>query len=213
MKLKSGKELSQFEIKKRLNTMGINYNSDIIGKNYYINLYDEAILSNSNIMKIKNDLDKDQMYTDFYNKKLRKINECSLRISDENKNINDNNAFAGNLFSGKNNGKKGFFSDYDDSLMKKICVTKLTLDFVDANEEYINKIGKAFPKVFIPFQALKKYTLLNIYPEIIVKLNKFLDILNGLIDEKFFLISIILFLILIIIIFLVLKKRKINDGK
>ena len=83
MKLKSGKDLSQYEIKKRLNTMGIKYNSDIIGKNYYINLYDEAILSNSNIMKIKNDLDKDKMYTDFYNKKLRKVNECSLRICEK----------------------------------------------------------------------------------------------------------------------------------
>ena len=51
--MKSGKELTQLEIMKRLNTMGIEYNSDIIGKNYYINLYDEAISSSVNVLKIK----------------------------------------------------------------------------------------------------------------------------------------------------------------
>ena len=51
MKLKSGKDLSQLEIIKRLNTMGIEYNSDIIGKNYYIKLYNEAIQSNENTIK------------------------------------------------------------------------------------------------------------------------------------------------------------------
>ena len=213
MKLKSGKDLSQYEIKKRLNTMGIKYNSDIIGKNYYINLYDEAILSNSNIMKIKNDLDKDKMYTDFYNKKLRKVNECSLRICEKINYINKNNTFDNNLYSGKNNGKKGFFSDYNDSLMKKILITQLTLDFVDANGKYIDKIGNAIPKILIPFQAMKKYTMLNIYPEVVAKLNKFLDILNGLMDEKFILISIMIFLILVIIIFLVYKKKKMNLRK
>ena len=55
--------------------------------------------------------------------------------------------------------------------------------------------------------------MLNIYPEVVAKLNKFLDILNGLIDEKFILISIMIFLILVIIIFLVYKKRKMNLKK
>ena len=35
--------------------MGIEYNSDIIGKNYYIDLYNEAIKSSENLAKIKNE--------------------------------------------------------------------------------------------------------------------------------------------------------------
>ena len=207
MKLKSGKDLSQFEIKKRLNAMGIKYNSDIIGKNYYINLYNEAILSNSNLMKIKNYLEKDKIYTDFYNQKLRKVNECSLRFCNE-KVINDNN-----LYSGKNREKKGFFSDYDNSLIKKIFFTKLAYNFVDINSDYINEAAKAIPKIFIPFQAIKKYTLVNIYPEVVAKINKVLDILSDFIDEKFLFISIMIFLVLVIIIFLVFMIRKKNNKK
>ena len=110
MKLKSGKELSQLEIMKRLNAMEIKYNSDIIGKNYYINLYDEAIQSNSNLMKIMTDLNKDKMHTDFYNQKLRKVNECSLRICDNNnKNLYKYALHNNNLILRKNCDKKGVF--------------------------------------------------------------------------------------------------------
>ena len=191
--------------------MGIKYDSDIIGKNYYINLYNEAILSNSNVMKIKNDLEKDKKYTDFYNQKLRKVNEYSLEIYNENNDnyIYDNN--NNNLYLEKNCGKKGFFSDYDDTLIKKIFYTQLTYSFVEINSEYIDKAKNAIPKLLIPFEAIKKYTLINIYPEVVVKINRILDISNYLIDEKLFLISIMIFLLLIIIIFLVFRKRKKNN--
>ena len=213
MKLKSGKELSQLEIMKRLNAMGIKYNSDIIGKNYYINLYDEAIQSNSNLMKIMTDLNKDKMHTDFYNQKLRKVNECSLRICDNNnKNLYKYALHNNNLILRKNCDKKGFFSDYNDSLINKILIANIAYDFVDANKEYINKIGITLPKISIPFQAIKKCTL-NIYSKIVEKLNRILDILNDLMAEKFIFISIIIICILIIIILLLFRKKKKNNRK
>ena len=213
MKLKSGKDLSQLEIMKRLNTMGIKYNPDIIGKNYYINLYDEAIQSNSNLMKIKTDLNKDKMHTDFFNQKLRKVNICSLRISEKSNNICKGYLSSNNLVSRKNNSQKGFFSDFNSSLINKILIAQLSCDFLDANKEYIDNIKINIPKINIPFQAIKKDTLINIYPEIVKKLNTILDILNDLLAEKFILISIIIFVILIIIILLIFHRRKKNNRK
>ena len=212
MKLKSGKDLSQLEIMKRLNTMGIKYNPDIIGKNYYINLYDEAIQSNSNLMKIKTDLNKDKMHTDFFNQKLRKVNVCSLRICEKSNNICKDYLSSNNLVSRKNNSQKGFFSDFNSSL-NKILIAQLSCDFLDANKEYIDNIKINIPKINIPFQAIKKDTLINIYPEIVKKLNTILDILNDLLAEKFILISIITFVILIIIILLIFHRRKKNNRK
>ena len=84
MKLKDGKELSQLEIIKRLNLMGIGYNPEIIGKKYYIDLYNEAIRSSKNKLKIKNDIEKDQIYMNFYNQKLRKRKECYFQINGDN---------------------------------------------------------------------------------------------------------------------------------
>jgi len=213
MKLKSGKDLSQLEIMKRLNTMGIKYNPDIIGKNYYINLYDEAIQSNSNLMKIKTDLNKDKMHTDFFNQKLRKVNVCSLRICEKSNNICKDYLSSNNLVSRKNNSQKGFFSDFNGSLINKILIAQLSCDFLDANKECIDKIKINIPKIHIPFQAIKKDTLINIYPEIVKKLNTILDILNDLLAEKFILISIITFVILLIIILLIFHRRKKNNRK
>ena len=45
MRMKSGKELTHLEIIKRLNLMGVNYDSSIIGKKYYIDLYNKEIQS------------------------------------------------------------------------------------------------------------------------------------------------------------------------
>ena len=213
MKLKSGKDLSQLEIMKRLNTMGIKYNPDIIGKNYYINLYDEAIQSNSNLMKIKTDLNKDKMHTDFFNQKLRKVNVCSLRICEKSNNICKDYLSSNNLVSRKNNSQKGFFSDFNSSLINKILIAQLSCDFLDVNKEYIDNIKINIPKINIPFQAIKKDTLINIYPEIVKKLNTILDILNDLLAEKFILISIITFVILLIIILLIFHRKKKNNRK
>ena len=216
MKLKSGKELSQLEIMKRLNTMGIEYNADIIGKNYYINLYDEAIRSSINVLKIKNDIEKDKMYSAFYNQKLRKVNECTLRLDNEMNNMNDinkneNKCNIGNV--NKNIGKQGFFSDFDGIFLKKLLMAQIAYNFVEVNKKNINKIGNSIPKLLIPLQAIKKYTMINIYPSIVSKINRIMDILNNLIVDKFLVISFLIFLVLIIVIFLLFKKALKNNRK
>ena len=216
MKLKSGKELSQLEIMKRLNTMGIEYNADIIGKNYYINLYDEAIRSSINVLKIKNDIEKDKMYSAFYNQKLRKVNECTLRLDNEmnnrnNINKNENKCNISNV--NKNIGKQGFFSDFDGIFLKKLLMAQIAYNFVEVNKKNINKIGNSIPKLLIPLQAIKKYTMINIYPSIVSKINRIMDILNNLIVDKFLVISFLIFLVLIIVIFLLFKKALKNNRK
>ena len=216
MKLKSGKELSQLEIMKRLNTMGIEYNADIIGKNYYINLYDEAIRSSVNVLKIKNDIEKDKMYSAFYNQKLRKVNECTLRLDNEmnnmnNINKNENKCNISNV--NKNIGKQGFFSDFDGIFLKKLLMAQIAYNFVEVNKKNINKIGNSIPKLLIPLQAIKKYTMINIYPSIVSKINRIMDILNNLIVDKFLVISFLIFLVLIIVIFLLFKKALKNNRK
>jgi hypothetical protein len=212
MKLKSGKDLSQLEIIKRLNTMGIEYNSDIIGKNYYIKLYNEAIQSKENLIKIKKDIEKDKMYSDFYNQKLRIVPECSLGFRNEKKIIKKTNFNTKNLV--KNNSQKGFFCDYECSLWRKLMITRIAYDFVDANGEMVDKVGNNIPKLLIPIEALKKYTMINIYPTFKTKLGEIMDILNNLFAEKFLLISIIIFFaLIIIIIFLLYKERRRNHMK
>ena len=206
--MKSGKELSQLEIMKRLNKMGIEYNSDIIGKNYYINLYNKAIRSSVNVLKIKKDIEKDKLYAAFYTQKLRKVNECSLKLDNDMNKINyineqENKCNMSNV--NKNKGKQGFFSDFDGSILNKLIMAQITYNFFEVNKKEINKLANALPK-FLPIQAIKKYTMINIYPAIVSKINRIMDLLNYLIADKFLVISFLVFLVLIIVIFLLFKK-------
>lgn len=54
-----GSKLSKNELKHRLTKMNIPYDSKIIPKQYYINLYNEAIEKEENCLKIKNELHSD----------------------------------------------------------------------------------------------------------------------------------------------------------
>ena len=215
MKMKSGKELTQLEIMKRLNTMGIEYNSDIIGKNYYINLYDEAIRSSINVLKIKKDIEKDKLYAAFYTQKLRKVNECTLKLDNDINKINyindqENKSNRNNV--NKNLEKKGFFSDFDGSFLQKLIWAQIAYNFIEVNKKGINKLVNSLPKL-IPIQAIKKDTLINIYPAIVSKINRAMDVLNNLIADKFLVISFLMFLVLIIVIFLLFKKTLKNNRK
>ena len=215
MKMKSGKELTQLEIMKRLNAMGIEYNSDIIGKNYYINLYDEAIRSSVNVLKIKKDIEKDKLYAAFYTQKLRKVNECTLKLGNDINKINyindqENKSNRNNV--NKNLEKKGFFSDFDGSFFHNLIWAQIAYNFIEVNKNGINKLVNALPKL-IPIQAIKKDTLINIYPAIVSKINRVMDVLNNLIADKFLVISFLMFLVLIIVIFLLFKKTLKNNRK
>ncbi len=213
--MKSGKELTQLEIMKRLNAMGIEYNSDIIGKNYYINLYDEAIRSSVNVLKIKKDIEKDKLYAAFYTQKLRKVNECTLKLDNDINKINyindqENKSNRNNV--NKNLEKKGFFSDFDGSFLQKLIWAQIAYNFIEVNKNGINKLVNSLPKL-IPIQAIKKDTLINIYPAIVSKINRVMDVLNNLIADKFLVISFLMFLVLIIVIFLLFKKTLKNNRK
>ena len=215
MKMKSGKELTQLEIMKRLNAMGIEYNSDIIGKNYYINLYDEAIRSSVNVLKIKKDIEKDKLYAAFYTQKLRKVNECTLKLDNDINKINyindqENKSNRNNV--NKNLEKKGFFSDFDGSFLQKLIWAQIAYNFIEVHKNGINKLVNSLPKL-IPIQAIKKDTLINIYPAIVSKINRVMDVLNNLIADKFLVISFLMFLVLIIVIFLLFKKTLKNNRK
>ena len=214
MKLKSGRELTQLEIIKRLNLMGIEYNSDILGKNYYIDLYNKAIQSKDNLAKIKENIENDEKYAEFLRQNNDRRNLSPFKVDNKQSFQYAQSIQNNNNILGKNCGKRGFFSDFDFSIVNKILITRISYDFVDRNGEYIDKIGNKIPNFSFPFQALKKCTLINIYPEIISKISKLLDIVNYLIsDNKFILYVIICFFILIIIVFILFRKGAKNRMK
>ena len=212
MKLKNGRELSILEIIKRLNIMGIEYNSDIIGKKYYIELYDKAIKSPSNLEKIKNDINKDKMYMDFYNQKLKKKTECSFIIGNENNLLYNNIPNNNNKYILTDNikcRKKNFFNDFNGGLMNKIVTGHLCFTAYDYAVNNKNKFENIINKIMIPINELKKSKLINIYPDIKKEIFEIMNKFEKLNIDKF---SIIAFLILIILTYilirLVLKKNK-----
>ncbi len=213
MKLKAGRELSQLEIIKRLNLMEIEYNPTIMGKKYYIDLYNKAIESPINIEKIKNDIKKDKMYMDFYNQKLKKKTECSFEIgtTKNNKDIHNNNnnykkyIFGNNITYGE---KKHFFSDFNSGLMNKIVISHLcytTYEYANNNK---NKISKIFSNIMIPINAIKKTTLLYIYPEIKKKIIDICTIFENSIIDKFSFIPYLVFIIILLVLIFIIKKKK-----
>ena len=112
----------------------------------------------------------------------------------------------------KNLEKKGFFSDFDGSFLQKLIWAQIAYNFIEVHKNGINKLVNSLPKL-IPIQAIKKDTLINIYPAIVSKINRVMDVLNNLIADKFLVISFLMFLVLIIVIFLLFKKTLKNNRK
>ena len=208
MKLKDGRELSHLEIIKRLNLMGVGYNPDILGKNYYIELYNKAIKLPNNKEKIKKEIKKDQIYMDFYNKKLRKRNECSFQINNENnisysiiKNRSETNCFE----------KKKFWGEFNGALMNKIIVSHFCFTTYDFAKNNSNKIKNIYYKCIVPINAIKKYSMINIYPDLKNGLKKVINIIDDLIIDKYSYILFFSFIIIILTIFhFIVKKYKNN---
>ena len=212
MKYKNGKELSYLELIKRLNIMGIEYNPDIIGKNYYINLYNDAIKSQKNKEKIKKDIEKDQVYINFYNEKLRKRKECSFSIDNENyifeKNalINNNQYF---IDDNNYNTKKSFFSDYNGALANKIILAHLCFTTYDhAKNNIIFEI--IVNKLKIPIRAIQKLSFVNIYTQINKKIIEIINKIDILMIDKFSFIVFFSFIIIIVVLikFIIQRNKK-----
>jgi hypothetical protein len=220
MKLKAGRELSQLEIIKRLNLMEIEYNPNIMGKKYYIDLYNKAIQSSQNVEKIKNDVEKDKMYMDFYNQKLKKKNECSFeiaKIKNNNKNkLQTNNNYnkyflcdttTTTTYGGKKNFN--FFSNFNNSLMNKIVIGHLCYTTYDYAINNKNDLSKIVDKIMIHLNEIKKTALIKIYPDIKKRIIDMFNKIENSIADKYSFIPYLLFIILLyILLFIINKKRK-----
>ena len=219
MKLKAGRELSQLEIIKRLNLMEIEYNPNIMGKKYYIDLYNKAIQSSRNVEKIKNDVEKDKMYMDFYNQKLKKKNECSFEIgkTKNNNKVQTNNNYnkyfladtttTTTTYGGKKNFN--FFSNFNNSLMNKIVISHLCFTTYDYAINNKNDLSKIVDKIMIHLNEIKKTALIKIYPDIKKRIIDMFNKIENSIADKYSFIPYLLFIILLyILLFIINKKRK-----
>lgn len=169
MRLKSGKELTQLALLKRLNLMGVNYNKNILGKNYYIDLYDKEIQSAENQFKIKNELEKDIAYQNFINRKLQPQKNTTLLFTKNDSNI-------------KNNSNKIFLTDFTKEVFWTTTFYSFNYEKISKNVNsflkfaknntsiYYNEINKIYKVKILPyikeimkfiFDLIDKYHLMN----------------------------------------------------
>jgi len=208
MKIKSGKELNYLELIKRLNKMNIKYNPEILGKKYYIDLYDKAIQSTENIEKINNEIMKDKLYKDFFNEKLRKRNEYSFEIiqsNHSNYNLSNNNMNNYNYV----NKKEGFFSEFNPKYIQNSLITTACFVSVEYASNHPKNVNKLLNKIKLPFQAIKKISSFTFIQKINNTIMKMANFISELSFDKFCLMKFfILILVIVTMVLFVLKKRK-----
>ena len=159
MRTKSGKELTQLEIIKRLNLMGVNYDSSIIGKKYYIDLYNKEIQSSDNQQKIIDELEKDRKYLDYLSNNLRTVKETTFKyLSNINKNKINSTFSNSNLV--QNSNDKYFFSDFNYNLCLNIMLSYNSFHFWEQNKESIKK------QLNLPINAFKRFSDTYIIPNV-----------------------------------------------
>ena len=152
------------------------------------------------------------MYFDFYNQKLKKKNECSFLIgSTSNKpimpNIYNNNKY---IFSDQTKyGTKKYFSNYNGAILNNIVFGYLGYNIFEYTVNNKDKFSNIFTKIMIPINAIKKMSLITVYPlfkEIILEV---LDTFEKSLMDKFLYIPyLILTILLFILIFMAKKKRQ-----
>ena len=192
MRIKSGKELTQLEIIKRLNLMGVKFDSTINGKNYYINLYNKQIISPSKKEKIKQELEKDKVYLEYFTNNLRKTKGTSIEYP-----AYENKIVTNNL------NKKYLFDDFNTVLFNRALLCYNTFNFIDNNKEIIKK------KLDIPVNTIKKIISAFACPEICNIYETFLSYLEKIIDlDIYHYLHIIIFIcVVIIFLFFSIKSR------
>ena len=197
MKLKDGKELTQFTLIKRLNLMGVNYNKNILGKNYYIDLYNKYIQSISNQNKIRNELNKDQVYSDYFNQKLRPRNECSLNFENKS-NFNVKDSCKGKCFLKEN--ENNCFCSFKNDILFNVLFAHFFLNSYEYLRENFQFISTNYNKLLFPFKAITKFTTFNIIPKIKEIIIKSINLIDNILDNKYnLLIDIMLFTFLVVI--------------
>ena len=212
MKLKDGKSLSHLEIIKRLNLMGIDYNPDIIGKKYFIDLYNKAIQSPINREKIKLDIKKDQMYIDFYNEKLQKRKAISFEINEPNNiyiNNMKNDYYKYNCNIRNICEKKPFFGEFNGALVNNIVISHLCFTGYDYAKNNINTIENIYKKIMFPIHAINKYSMINVYPEIKRSIMEIINKIENLVIDKYSYIAYLIYIILLYaMLHFIFKRRK-----
>lgn len=216
MKLKSGKELSQLVIIKRLHLMGIKYDPSKLGKNYYIELYDKEIQSPENRAKIRQELEKDRIYSEFLCKKLQKSKILSFEISKEEK-AKDNKEENKDLNNLSN--KVEFFPDFNRSLLCGVTFCKAgidTFDHIKENQELLEYIKQKF---LLPIKDIGKNWLSKAGETFGPWIEKGLEVFEkiGIKFDNFDYIGIIIWVTLILVFILearrFYRKRKENEEK
>jgi len=146
--MKSGKELTHLEIVKRLNLMGVNYDSSIIGKKYYIDLYNKEIQSLDNQQKIIGELEKDRKYLEFLTNNLRIVKETSFKCSSNKNKINS--SFSNSLV--QNSSDKYFFGDFNYKLGTNIMLSYNAFHLWEQNKNSIKK------QLSFPINVFKRFS-------------------------------------------------------
>jgi hypothetical protein len=208
--MKSGKELTYLEIIKRLNLMGVNYDSSIIGKKYYIDLYNKEIQSLDNQQKIIDELEKDRKYLEYLTNNLRMVKETSFKYSS---NINKNriNSTFSNSNSVQNPNDKFFFSDFNYKLCLNILLSYNSFHFWEQNKKSINK------HLSLPINAFKSFSDAYIIPnangliKVLVNLLEKIDV--NLSTYQYLKMIIIICLSIILILFLIKCRKRKNKCK
>ena len=210
MRMKSGKELTHLEIIKRLNLMGVNYDSSIIGKKYYIDLYNKEIQSLDNQQKIIDELEKDRKYLEYLTNNLRMVKETSFKYS-SNKNKNDINPTFSNSNLVQNSNDKYYFSDFNYKLCFNIMLSYNSFQFWEQNKKSIKE------QLCLPISAFKRFSDAYIIPnakDLIKVLVYFLEKIDANINTYQYLkIIIIICLSITLILFLIKCRKRKNKYK
>ena len=204
MRMKSGKELTYLEIIKRLNLMGVNYDSSIIGKKYYIDLYNKEIQSLDNQQKIIDELEKDRKYLEYLTNNLRMVKETSFKYS-SNINKNDINPTFTNSNLVQNSNDKYFFSDFNYKLCFNIMLSYNSFHLWEQNKKSIKK------QLCLPINVFKRFSDAYIIPNangLIKVLANFLEKIDFNISTYQYLKIIIIICLSITLILLLIKYRK-----
>ena len=190
MKIKSGKQLTQLEIIKRLNLMGIKYDPTIIGKNYFINLYDKEILSPTNQLKIQNELEKDRKYQEYFHNILRKTKEYSLQYLQKEK-----------IHSNAN--KKYIFDGFNMELCSRTLISYGAFNLIENNK----KLAKRY--LVPPLKVFNRFKTNILYPEINRAFKAFLNFIDKINLDAYHYLCIFIFICLaVILLFFSIKIRK-----
>lgn len=194
MKIKSGKELSQLALIKRLNLMGVKYDSSIMGKNYYIDLYDKEILSPLNQAKIKADLERDNKYDNYLCQKLQKRSACSFQLC---------NNYIKNIEP--NSNKSNYFEDFNKVFFHNVVGAKLGIDTFEYFVNNKNSFNYVNDKIIFPFKAISKCTYFKINSFISETMKSIINYVDSLKLEQYDYIKYILFFVFILVIIMIMR--------